>query len=102
MIHFNVIFRSLPNGLLPSGFLTRTFYVFFVSSIFTTYPAHLIPLDVIIMIIFGEEYRYRPTTWCMSDHYEWLVMVMTEVLATHHAKNIYLMFLFWIAVQVVQ
>jgi hypothetical protein len=48
---------GLPSGLFPSGFLTNILYTFHFSPIHATRPAHLILLDLIIIIIRGEEYK---------------------------------------------
>ena len=61
-IHFNNIFPltlGLPNGVCSSSLL---------SPICATYPAHLIILDLIIRIIFGEEYRSFNSSLCSLVH----------------------------------
>jgi hypothetical protein len=48
---------SLPSGLLPSGFPTKTLYAHLLSTILAKCPTHFILLYLITRIVCGEEYR---------------------------------------------
>jgi hypothetical protein len=43
---------GLPNGLFPSGRPTKILYVFLFTPVRATFPAHLVLLDLITVIIF--------------------------------------------------
>jgi hypothetical protein len=49
---------GLPGGLLLPGFPTKTLYALFFLPMRATFLAHLILFDLIILIIFGDEYSY--------------------------------------------
>ena len=58
-IHLNIL-PSKPGSskwFFPSGFPTKTLYAPLLSPICATRPAHLILLELITRIIFGEQYR---------------------------------------------
>jgi hypothetical protein len=55
---------GLPSGLFPFGFPTNILYAFLFSPIRTTCPAHLVILDLIVLIILGEEYKLWNSSLC--------------------------------------
>ena len=61
LILFSHIRLGLPGGLFPSGVPTQTLYA---PPIWSTCPAHLIPLDLITRTIFGDEYRSVSSSLC--------------------------------------
>jgi hypothetical protein len=57
-IHFNIVYHlhlGLPNGLFLSGFPTKILYTCQISPMHITCTIHLILLDLITSVIFGEE-----------------------------------------------
>jgi hypothetical protein len=46
---------GLPSGVFHSGFPTKILYDFLMSPMRDKCPTHLIPLDFITLMIFGEE-----------------------------------------------
>ena len=61
LILFSYLRVVLPSGLFPSGFATKTLYVL-LSPMQTTYPAHLMSLNLIPETIF----RVKCRSWCSS------------------------------------
>jgi hypothetical protein len=55
---------GLPSGLFTSGFPTNNLYALFSSPICATWSANLILLDLIVLIILGEEYKSRSPSLC--------------------------------------
>jgi hypothetical protein len=50
---------GLPSGLYPSGFPTNTLYAFLLSPILATCPAHIILLNLIILINLAKSTSYE-------------------------------------------
>jgi hypothetical protein len=111
-IHSNIIVSStlvLSCGLFPSGSQIKFLYTILTSPILATYTAHLIFLDYIILIIYGECYKfynfpylvqiissapcsqiflmYRVTTNYVSDYINLLVRI-THIICNHPVYSI--------------
>jgi hypothetical protein len=55
---------GLPSGLFPSGFPTKILYALLMSHMRATCPIHLILLDSITRMIFGEVYKLWSSSLC--------------------------------------
>jgi hypothetical protein len=71
-IHFNIRLPSTPRSSklsLSSGLFTKNLYASVLLRIRVTWPAHLLMLDLITRIIFGEGHRPQSSSLCRFPHY---------------------------------
>jgi len=70
-IKFNIILPSTPWSpklALPFVFSTKFLYAFLISPMRATFPALLILLDLIVVIIYGEGYKLWNSLLVQIDH----------------------------------
>jgi hypothetical protein len=74
-----------PSGLLPSNFPTHNLYAFLFSPIHATYLTHII-LNLIILIILGEEYKLQSSLLCSFLHSCHFIFLQSKYSPQSHLK----------------
>jgi hypothetical protein len=82
------IFLGLPSGLLPSGCLTKMIYAFFISPVQAMCPICLTFISLIILIMFGEEYRYEPSHYAAFSSLPLLPLSWVQVYSSAPCSQI--------------
>jgi hypothetical protein len=70
-IHFNIILHlrsGLQSSLFPTGFPTQTSYRFIILPVQAACPAHLVLLDLIILVVCGEKFELWSLSLCSFPH----------------------------------
>jgi hypothetical protein len=67
---------GLPSGLFPSGFPTKILYGFLICPMRGAWPAYLILLDSINLVIFGESYKLWSSSSCLPP----LFLILQHIL----------------------
>jgi hypothetical protein len=57
---------ALPRDLFPPGFITKILYAFFLAPMSVIFSAHLIIVDLFVVVILGEECKLWSSSLCSS------------------------------------
>jgi hypothetical protein len=75
MIPLSHLRFGLPSGLFLSDFHTKSLYTFHSSPMRTTFPAHLLRLDLICLMISRDEYKL-----CTKSHIHFPVLTLYQTI----------------------
>jgi hypothetical protein len=89
---------GLLSGLFPSGFPSKTLYNFFSCPMRATWPAHIILLVLIALMLFGDEYKlwsssfwsllHSPVTLSLSGQNTLLRALLSKSLSLCSSLNV--------------